>query len=246
MTLRDHVPLSCGNPAIRRAFLVAVGCLLLPLSAIAQGTGPDPGIAPYTNQAQKPSVRVEHSQSDNSTSYGITSEECTIKWVTRNAEIGVILHRAECATSLTEQMPLLAAVAAEFFSRDPNARVFRTLFWGRLSPDTPADSGELSLRLVLAASKSPEWDKQRGRPKNGDPNGFVKDLANRELIYPELKELFTRFNRTVSFSCAEKVLVCEAAKLPFYDLLKAHGINPTDKVPFDCMAWFSVSEMPKR
>jgi hypothetical protein len=242
--LRDHVPLSYWKPGITRAFLVAVGCLVLPLSAIAQGAGSDASSAPQMAQEQKPSVLVEHSQTDNATSYGITSGECAIKWIARNSEIGVILHRSECAVSLAEQMPLLAEIAAEFFTHDPNAQAFRTLFWGRLSPDTPADSGEFSLRLVLAASKSPQWDRRRGRPRGGDVNAFVKELANRELIYPELKDLFARFNKTISFACAEKVLVSEAAKLPFYDRLKAQGIKPTDKVPFDCMAWFSAAEAP--
>jgi hypothetical protein len=62
------------------------------------------------------------------------------------------------------------------------------------------------------------------------------------MIYPELKELFERFQRTIRFSCAEKVLVTEAAKLPFYDQLKQRGVKASDKLPFDCMAWFSVSE----
>jgi hypothetical protein len=244
ITVHDHIGVAYWKPGIRRAFLVALGCLVLPVSTTVQGAGPDISSAPQMSRKQKPSVLVEQSQTDNSTSYGITSGECTIKWVARNSEIGVILHRSECAASLALQMPLLAEIAAEFFTHDPNAHAFRTLFWGRLSPDTPADSGELSLRLVLSAYRSPEWDKRRGRPTGGDSNGFVKELANRELIYPELKELFARFNKTISFACAEKVLVCEAVKLPFYDRLKEHGIKPKDRLPFDCMAWFSVAEVP--
>ena len=82
---------------------------------------------------------------------------------------------------------------------------------------------------------------KKGRPKNGDINGFVKDLANRQMIYPELKELFEGFHKSITFSCAEKVLVLEAGKLPFFDQLKPHGIKASDRLPFDCMAWFSVS-----
>lgn len=77
--------------------------------------------------------------------------------------------------------------------------------------------------------------------KAGDINGFVRDLANREMIYPELKDLFERFNRTIRFSCAEKVLVGKAGKPPFYDALKVHGVGAEDKLPFDCMTWFSIS-----
>jgi len=71
----------------------------------------------------------------------------------------------------------------------------------------------------------------------------VKDFANRADIYPELKELFKFFHKSIKFSCAEKVLVLKAEKLPFFDELKQHGIKASDRLPFDCMTWFSISEM---
>lgn len=61
------------------------------------------------------------------------------------------------------------------------------------------------------------------------------------MIYPELKELFEGFHKNITFSSAEKVLVLEAGKLPFFDQLKPHGIRASDRLPFDCMTWFSVS-----
>jgi len=181
---------------------------------------------------------------DNQTIYSISAEDCKIEWIARNSEIGVISHKARCAMPLSQQLPLLTQICTEFFSKDKNARAFRTLFWGRLTPDgNKPPSQELSLRLALAAHKSPGWDIKRGRPKNGDINGFVKDLANRADIYPELKELFKLFHKSINFSCAEKVLVSKAEKLPFFDELKQHGIKASDKLPFDCMTWFSISEL---
>jgi hypothetical protein len=188
-----------------------------------------------------PSVVVEHSSDWNATIYKISDRNCTIEWIARNAEIGVIKHSAECALPLAEQMPLLEKICSEFFSKDKNAQAFRTLFWGRLEPDVPNGSREISLRLALAAYKSSGWDAKRGKAKNGDINGFVKDLANKEMIYPELKKMFERFNRNIKFSCAEKVLVQRADKLPFYEQLKQQGVKAGDKLPFDCMTWFSVS-----
>jgi hypothetical protein len=41
----------------------------------------------------------------------------------------------------------------------------------------------------------------------------------------------------------EKVRVLEAGKLPFYDQLKQKGVAATDRLPFDCMAWFSLSAL---
>ena len=187
-----------------------------------------------------PSVTVESSAQWNATIYKISSGDCAIEWIARTAEIGVIQHRAACTLTLADQMPLLEKICSAFFSTDQNAGSFRTLFWGRLDPDTRNGSRELALRLALAAHKSPGWDTKTGKPKNGDINGFVTAIANSAMIYPELRETFERFRRSIQFSCAEKVLVQRADKLPFYEQLKQQGVKATDKLPFDCMTWFSV------
>jgi hypothetical protein len=195
---------------------------------------------PQLSEQNSSTVMVEHP--DNETIYSITSGDCTIEWIARNSEIGVIKHRARCTAPLSQQRQLLTQICTEFFSKDINAQSFRSLFLGSLRSDEGRPgSQEMSLRLALAAHKSPGWDVKRGRPKNGDMNRFVKDLANREMIYPELKELFESINKSIKFSCAEKVLVSEAEKLPFFDQLKQHGIKARDRLPYDCMTWFSVS-----
>lgn len=192
------------------------------------------------------SVSVEHSSQWNATIYNIINGDCSIKWIARYSEIGVIKHWSQCTLSLADQLPLLTKIGAEFFRKDVNAQAFRTLFWGRLEPDHQNASRELSFRLALAAHKSPGWDIKKGKPKKGDINGFVRDLANKELIYPELRELFERFHKSLQFSCAEKVLVQKAEKLSFFDQLKRHGVKAEDKLPFDCMTWFSVADAMQR
>jgi hypothetical protein len=197
---------------------------------------------PQITEQNASAVTVKYSDHYNATIYSISIENCSIDWISRNSEIGVIIHRTQCAVPLSGQLPLLTQICTEFFGKDKNAPDFRTLFWGRLAPDgSQAASQDLSLRLARAAHKSSGWDVKKGRPKNGDINGFVRDLANRQMIYPELKELFEGFHKSITFSCAEKVLVLEAGKLPFFDQLKPHGIQASDRLPFDCMAWFSVS-----
>jgi hypothetical protein len=191
-------------------------------------------------------VLIEHSASDNATTYSISSDSCTIQWIARNTEIGVIKYWSDCTLSLAGQLPLLEKICAAFFSKDKNAQAFRTLFWGVLQPDNPEAPREMSFRLALAAYRSPGWDAKTGKARNGDINGFVKDLANREMIYPELKELLARFNKDIKFSTAEKVLAVRAEKLPFFDQLKQQGVKKADKLPFDCMTWFSVSPLPEK
>jgi hypothetical protein len=138
-------------------------------------------------------------------------------------------------------MTLLMKICAALFDHDENARTFRTLFWGGLEAERKPASQELPFRLALAAYQSTDWDVRKGTSKNGDLNGFIKDLANREPIYPELKELFRRFRRDITLSVVEKVRVLEAGKLPFYDRLRQNGVMPKDRLPFDCMAWFAVT-----
>jgi hypothetical protein len=229
---------------LRICLLVLVYYLALLGLTIAQADNSATNSALPGSEENKVPVLIEQNTDWNATIYRISKGGCTIEWIARNTEIGVIKHVSDCATPLALQMPLLAEIAAAFFVLDPHARSFRTLFWGMLEPDTAAGSWEMSFRLALAAYQSPGWDKKRGRPKNGDVNGFIKDLAIRAMIYPELKALFTHLNRNLTFACAEKVLVIKAEKLPFYDQLKRYGIKATDRLPFDCMAWFSVSDAP--
>jgi len=226
--------------------LILAACFVLLVCSSGLGNNTESNTQPQPAEQNTAKVIVEHSSQWNATIYKISNGDCTIEWIARNSEIGVIKHSAECTLPLAEQIPLLEKICAEFFGKDKNAQTFRTLYWGRLEPDIPNGSRELSLRLALAAYKSPGWDTKKGKPKKGDINGFVKDLANREMIYPELKELFGRFHKSIKFSCAEKVLVLKAEKLPFCEQLKQQGVKATDKLPFDCMTWYSVAAVSQQ
>jgi len=218
----------------------AVGFVLLCCSTVPADTAAT-GTASRCTAETESAVTIEDSPTWNATIYQIMSGSCTIRWIVRNAETGIIKHWSQCSASLSEQLPLWEKVCAAFFSSDKNAQALHTLFWGRLEPERQNASREMSLRLALAAYKSPLWDVKRGKPKSGDSNGFVRDIANRGMIYPELRDLFGRFQRSITFSCAEKFLITEASRLPFYEQLKEQGVKASGRLPFDCMAWFSVS-----
>jgi len=180
-------------------------------------------------------VIIERSTDDNATTYYISHKDCRIEWIARDAEVGVVKLWSQCALPLSEQMLLITRIYTEFLRTDKNARALHMLFLGEIDPDTATGPRDMSIRLALAAHKSPEWDAQRGEARNGDINGFVKDLANREMIYPELKELFGRVHQSIKVSCVEKVLVQRAEILPYFDQLKKRGVKASDKLPFDCM-----------
>jgi|GEM_PF-670769 len=216
-------------------FLSAYFVFLARSAAMSAASGPG------LSEVDTAEVTVERSDQDRETIYRIFSGDCVVEWILRDFEKGVIKHASRCAVPLAEQLPLLKKICAEFFSRKENAQAFRILFWGTLEPERKPSSLEMPFRLALAARQSPGWDAIKGKPKNGDINRFVRDLANRERIYPELKELFAHFQKSVTLAVVEKVRVQRAGDLPFYDRLKQHGVQAADRLPFDCMAWFSVS-----
>jgi hypothetical protein len=227
------------------AALFKSACLLCLLSLIAAG-----GIRGQTPVRQAPASKapsgsvVEVSSGYDATIYSIADGDCEIKWLVYTTELnkGVVKHWARCPAPLSRQISLLTRIFETVIVRDRNARSFHTLFWGGLVPDTKPAFLEMPLRLALAASRSQGWDIKKGRPSSGDLNGFVKDLANREPIYSELRAFFERFHRSISIASVEKVRVLEAGKLPFSEELNKQGVRATDKLPFDCMVWFSVTE----
>jgi hypothetical protein len=190
-----------------------------------------------------PAVAVESNPAYGETIYSIIDKGCTIQWIVYTTELnrGVIKHRARCPLPLARQLPSLSRIVEKILATDKQAPSFHTLFWGGLMPESGPSSLEMPLRLALAAYRSRGWSVTRGRPVTGDTNKFVKDLANSESIYPELIMLFERAQRKISIASVEKVRVLAAGSLPFYGELKKAGVRTTDRLPFDCMVWFSVT-----
>lgn len=178
--------------------------------------------------------------------YSIQKDNCTIEWITRNNEVGIIKNWSHCPASLSEQLPLMTELCASFLSKDKNASSLRALFWGRLLPDEMPGPPELSMRLALAAHKSPDWDSLKGKAKNGYDYELARELANNEMIYPELKELFERFNKKIRITYFEKLCIMKAKDLPYFDQLKQYGVKADEKLPFDAMTWFSIKDAQQK
>lgn len=215
-------------------------CLCCVLNGFGNTVGPSTSINSPTEDAIN--MDVQFNTDDNETRYSISRGDCSITWITRHVEPGVIKHSASCNAPLVTQIPLLIKLCEQLYGGGENARKFDKLFWGGIEAEKKTASDEMSFRLALAAFKSPGWDAKRGKPKKGDLYRFVKDLANKEMIYPELKTLFEHFQRNIALANIEKVRIGEAEELPFYDRLKKKGVKPADKLPFDFMAWFFISD----
>ena len=216
-------------------------CFVLLICGVGQPQTRASVIDPVLSANTSPQVSVERSESDHATVYSVTSGECTIQWIVRDNEKHVIKHWSQCAAPVAEQLPLVTQLAVAFFSADENTQASR-LFWGRLVSEDETRSSELSCRLALAAHAFPGWDAKKGRAKNGDDNGVVKHLGNSAMIYPELKALFERFHKSMKIAYVEKVCVMKAKQLPFFDQLKQQSVKADEKLPFDCMTWFSITD----
>jgi len=245
-------PFSCfkksSKETLKRIFLVMAlaGFCTLPACSTAPQEGIVPVITSQSPEQKTEQVSIRPDDYDTGMIYSIQNKDCRIEWITRNNEVGVIKHCSHCPASLSEQLPLLTQLCAAYLSKDKNAKAFRALFWGRLLPDEMPGPPELSMRLALAAHKSPGWDAKRGRAKNGHDYELARDLANNEMIYPELKELFAYFNKTITVSYMEKLCILQAKELPYFEQLKQHGVKAEEKLPFDAATWFSIKDASKK
>ena len=230
----------CVSSPYRCAFLYLMAALLC-FTSFGRVYAANPAAPPSTADCTPLTAAIERRVDYNATTYGITCQDCRIEWIARDTEVGVVKLWSQCALPLSQQMPLIERMYAEFLRTDRNAGALRTLFLGEIDPDTASGPRDISIRLALGAHRSSEWDARRGDARNGNINGFVKDLANREMIYPELKELFGRFHQNIQVAYVEKVLVQRADKLSYYDRLKKQGVQPSDRLPFDCMTWFTIA-----
>ena len=171
------------------------------------------------------------------TTYAIESGSCRIRWTVSRSGVnqGIAQHRAECALPLSEQIALNARILDRVLASEPT---FRTLFLGRLKPFP-----ELSVRVAVAAKQSPEWDARRGRPKSSKPTAVFMSgvFASVEpAVFAEWKRLFEERHLGFAVSGVEEVSVAAAGTLPAFPQLTAQGVAAGDRVPFDCLIWFSA------
>jgi hypothetical protein len=104
---------------------------------------------------------------------------------------------------------------------------------------------------------------ESGRPVAGDPNIFVRKLADDAVIYAELQEVLRKSGLDIEVVAVGKVLVARAGQLPFREPLLNRGVQPAERLPYDCLvpppsksgrgwrpasrlydciAWFSISK----
>jgi len=126
----------------------------------------------------------------------------------------VLRFRSDSTLPLREQL-VLASLLLDRLTKDQPLSNFKTLSIGRLVMAFGTDI-TFSRRLTNAAHLSSPipFSKQ---------NNSVRDIANQQMIYAELKELFNKYGVNIKVSAVEKVLVNE------------------NGIPYDGMTWFSIT-----
>ena len=123
-----------------------------------------------------------------------------------------------------------------FLAGNESSLKFHTLFIGGLR-----SFPEMSARLAIFSKQSPLWDSKQGRQRSGQINQVIIKLANQGQVYDEWQKAFNRHNVKILVSGVENVSVARAGDLPYFDELQTHGINAPDRLPYDCLIWFSLT-----
>lgn len=207
--------------------------VLLAISCQASAQPSSPAQPPAAGEVRViPSLHGE-------TIYELQSGTCQIQWTVAHSGVdqSVARHRSECSLPLSDQIALNARIFDKLLVNEP---AVRTLFFSGLSTSFP----EISMRMVIAAQRSPDWDARRGRPRSAKHvDEFLRDLfaASGSTVFAEWQHLFAQRNMTFVVAGVEEATIGAAGNLSFFPQLAARGIGSGEQVPSSCLVWFSIS-----
>ncbi|MBI4005389.1 MAG: hypothetical protein HY356_01865 [Gammaproteobacteria bacterium] len=108
---------------------------------------------------------------------------------------------------------------------------FKSLFMGRL-----IDHPWISKFLAMQALDHEGWDAEKGQPKAGDMNSFVRKLLSFPELLKQIQEPFIGTGYTVIGASIEKVLVAKANEIKWLE------INEPVLVPYDAMVHYILKK----
>ena len=174
------------------------------------------------------------------TYYEVSEQGCSIGWTlqrfTESSGFG-IGEESQCGLSLEKQMPLRAALLKKVLADTNNLQGMRNFAWGALKRGDATD--EYAQRFTMAASKSPGWDKRKGKmvsqTKTYYDDNFFPKLLNKENVFSEVVATFAAQGFILQVNGVENVIVNEV------DVRNA-GMTKKEKLPVDCLVSFSVTK----
>jgi len=199
--------------------LLAVACARKPAATLHPPAPPPPSFTIAETDATRTARTPD----------GCVSLELDRRWHT-------LIHRRGSASScprLEDALPLLHNMLAAF-DRDGELSTVTSFSVGR-------DYEAFYARVAIAAARSPDWDPRRGRPRSGNANAFVVQVAHdpREF-FPEMVAMLAAVHLRPELRSVEKVLVGTPKDTPFQERLEAANVGERAKVPYDCILWFHL------
>jgi hypothetical protein len=182
-------------------------------------------------------VTVKELTATQETTYSIEVDSCRTSWTAAHTKLNqsVIQQRSSCTLPLNRQLELVEKLLVRVLQDKTTASNFKTLFLGGLSAYP-----EMRERLATLAKRSSDWDLADGRPQAGRLDAALMRLANQQEFLAGWQELFQRHGLRIAVSGIEEAVVSRAGDLPYFARLEPEGIKPGDKLPSNCLVWFSV------
>ena len=165
-----------------------------------------------------------------------TSNEChpvvekELQWQT----LRIRPHENELITCTLAQEQFNKLIRESLENSGNEQSDYHSLFMGRL-----VDHPWISKYLAVQALGTKDWDAEKGRPKEGEINSFVRKLLTSPELLGQIQIPFTETGYTVIGASVEKVLVVKANEIKWLD------INEPVLVPYDAMVHFILEKSEK-
>lgn len=184
-------------------------------------------------------VQKQEDKEFGQTYYGIDYHGCRLIWALHRAYdepiFGFKEESSKCDLPLEQQMPLRAKLLEKIIADTNNMQGVRNFSWGRLQRGDAND--EYARRFTIAVSKSPQWDKRKGKLVGAATRDyhFLPNLINQESVFSELTTLFSAHDLILRATDLEEVFIGNVD-------IKEAGITKKDKLPIDGSLLFKVTK----
>jgi hypothetical protein len=168
--------------------------------------------------------------------FGMPAGDCTLQ-VEMDDDSGclglrVLPQSGGCRVAAHQMVSALKAAMGRIPASPSSGQACTSLFIGRL-----VDYPWLSEYLAETACQDPDWNRARGRPKNGDIHRYVAGVLSGTEVLARMQAAFDGSGYRVAGASVEKVLVGERA-----GRCGSAGRARPARVPFDAMVWFRLDK----
>lgn len=187
--LRHLQPLSCSRGPAQAAVCAALLCVAVVVSWLAAGGLPLAGATALNKPT--PERLVDETS-------GMALEALPLRGLTSLA------LRGGSTQSTPQRVEALGRLLERYFSAHAKQPGYRFAF---------AVYPELNDRMVAEAACSPQWDIRRGRARAQSAADWLKQLAAKSDLVPELRLAWQAHGYRLSIGSIERVMLCTHAEI---------------------------------